>query len=271
VVRLVFASRAASRRASGWIAARIWSSSPADARRISRLGGHQPRGRVVAIRERHPASDLGLDLVAQLLGTPGHSATGEVILERRQGAGGVATTGFAGGHRRERPCWQGGELDAAEGAEQVVMNPARRGAEGGMAPDRLPGDGAQDRTIALRHRHLDAPTEGVVGVMAWRLGREVGIEHGLEGDPFGPALCQRRPQRPANDPPLAERHGIHRPHGVDVLGDPHRHAGGAQLLDKAADDVDHGAILAAGRPTRRPERSRPPADVAGPRQVTPRP
>ena len=69
-----------------------------------------------------------------------------------------------------------------------------------MAPDRLPGDGAQDRTVALRHRHLDAPPEGVVGVLAWRLGREVGIEHGLEGDPFGPALSQRPPQRRRTTP-----------------------------------------------------------------------
>jgi hypothetical protein len=74
---------------------------------------------------------------------------------------------------------------------------------------------------------LHAPFEGVVALLVLQTDREVGVEDGLEGDPLGPGLGQRRAQRPPYDGPLAEGHRIHGPHGIDVLGDPDRHTGGA--------------------------------------------
>jgi hypothetical protein len=71
--------------------------------------------------------------------------------------------------------------------------------------------------------------EGVVAAPQ----REVDLEHGLEDAPVGGVLHERGGERVLERLAVVDGDVLHRLHGVEVLGEADRQAGGAQLGDEA--------------------------------------
>src|SRR5205085_9170405 len=70
--------------------------------------------------------------------------------------------------------------------------------------------------------------------------REVDLEHCLERPPMALALHERRRQRVLERLASLERDVSDGLHGVEVLRQRDRQAGGTQLLDEAGEKVEHG-------------------------------
>ena len=212
-----------------------------------------------------PAADLGFDLLAQRFDAGLVFIARQAFLEI-----GHATVGGVLRLLHE-PLQDAVEVEVPQRAVQVVGAADRpAGLHAGESRNCLTRDRAHHRFVRVQQRAIEhlrelfgahglkatAPVAlahhlfeqlgdlfvGVVGIrdLVMRAAqREVHLEDGLERAPVRVVLHQRRRQRVLERLAVVERDVLHRLHGVEVLGERHRQAGVAQLLDEPGEQVEH--------------------------------